>query len=214
MCCLHSAMKYGCLLPLQNNDTRSVSHCSEQLENMFIQHANTARRCKLSDTPWLVCSMNPIERIATIPIEVEGARTQWVARPARNVRWQRRITSPHVRCRCPPWPLGPSRYNGFTTPPPAIPAHRNSEPDRAAGTIHIIEHPLLLIDEDRTDGFGAGVGHRLAMKPLWDPLFIDQHYIKRAVWYFPDVPIRLRSRGATRKEDGGRRAHQKPSSIE
>jgi hypothetical protein len=123
------------------------------------------------------------------------------------MRWQRRITPPHVRCRCPPRPLGPSRYNGFTTPPPAIPAYRDPEPDRAAWTINVVEHPLLLIDEDRTGGLNAGVGNRLAMKPLWNPLLIDQLNIERAVWDLPDVPIRSRSRRSVRKNDCRGRAN-------
>ncbi len=78
---------------------------------------------------------------------------------------QRWISPAHVRGRR---PAGPSRApgnDGLTAPPPSVSPNRDPEPERTPGPHDVVEHPLLLVDQNRPDRFRPRVWDVLPVEP-------------------------------------------------
>src|SRR5262245_64029116 len=122
----------------------------------------------MSDILRLVRAMDAIQRVLAACVEIERARTHWIARTAFDIV-RKRAESPLLTLgRRPSWPFFLASDRGHAGPGLTILAYDCAIADRPAFGQHVVNEASIGIDKNRTWRFLAVVWNDLTLIGGWN----------------------------------------------
>src|SRR5215831_4252064 len=163
----HSGAVGGIALPPRQHHNRSAElHPAVEVDNVLVGEAYAARRDGLANVFRLIGTMDTVQRILAIGIEIEGARTHGVLRATGHIRRQRPKALVLTGGWGPARPLRHAADLGDAGPALRLLSDSHAVADCLAVRLDQVEIATVGIDDDRSGRFPAMIIDDMALVRL------------------------------------------------